>query len=323
MTVNFPPSLGFTHAPTPVTELKRNEAYRLWIKRDDLTGIELSGNKIRKLDFLFYQALQEGAEGIITCGGLQSNHCRAAAYLSRKVGLSCLLYLRGEAGQEPSGNYFLNLLSGAEIKYIDRTAYQQIDTVMAEEAARRKKKGRKYYVIPEGGSNEIGAWGYCRCFFELTGQMKEMGQPVDAVCVASGSGGTHAGLLIGKLMANSSIDIISVNVCDDAAYFQKKIIRIIKQFKARYQYRWDLKESEVHIIDGFVGAGYAEIDAQVVAVIKKVILETGLILDPVYTAKAFLGLENSMRDNKLKYENIVFIHTGGVFGLFPYYRHFI
>jgi D-cysteine desulfhydrase len=323
MAVNFPPSLGFTHAPTPVIELKRNTAYRLWVKRDDLTGIELSGNKIRKLDFLFQQALQEGADGIITCGGLQSNHCRAAAYLCRKVGLKCLLYLRGEPGQKPAGNYFLNLLSGAEIKYVDRAAYEQIDTRMTQEAARQSKQGTKYYIIPEGGSNEIGAWGYCRCFFELTGQMEDLGQPPDAVVVASGSGGTHAGLLIGKLMADSSVDIISVNVCDDALYFQKKIARIIHAFEVRYQYRWDLNESDIHIIDGFVGPGYAEIDERVVKVIKRVILETGLILDPVYTAKAFLGLENALQMHKLKYKNIVFIHTGGVFGLFPYYKHFI
>jgi len=323
MTVNFPPSLGFTHAPTPVIELKRNSACRLWVKRDDLTGIELSGNKIRKLDFLFQQASQEGADGIITCGGLQSNHCRAAAYLSRKVGLKCLLYLRGEPEKQPTGNYFLNLLSGAQIKYVDRAAYEQIDALMAQEAARQAKQGTKYYIIPEGGSNEIGAWGYCRCFFELTGQMKQLGQPVDAVVVASGSGGTHAGLLIGKLMADSSVDIFSVNVCDDALYFHKKITRIIHAFEARYQYRWDLKDSDIHIIDGFVGHGYAEIDEQVVTVIKRVILETGLILDPVYTAKAFLGLENALQKNILKYKNIVFIHTGGVFGLFPYYRYFI
>jgi D-cysteine desulfhydrase len=323
MALIFPDSLDFTQTPTPVIELKRNTSYRLWIKRDDLTGIELSGNKIRKLDFLFQEALQQGADGIITCGGLQSNHCRAAAYLSRKVGLKCLLYLRGEFTPEPTGNYFLNLLSGADIKYVDSETYKQIDHVMADEAARSAKRGIRYYIIPEGGSNEIGAWGYCRCFFELTAQMKEQGQPLDAILVASGSGGTHAGLLIGKLMETSPVDVISVNVCDDAAYFQKKITRIIHRFGERYKYHWDVKESDVHVIDGFVGGGYGEIDEQVVNVIKRLILEAGIILDPVYTAKAFLGLEKSLKENKLTYKHIAFIHTGGVFGLFPYYKHFI
>jgi D-cysteine desulfhydrase len=320
--INFPSSFGFTYAPTPIIELKSRTAQRLWLKRDDLTGIELSGNKIRKLDFLFRQAIDEGAEGIITCGGLQSNHCRAAAYLSRKVNLACLLYLRGSAEEVPTGNYFLNLLSGAEIRYVNRETYHQIDAVMEEAAASLQEKGKKYYIIPEGGSNEIGAWGYCRCFIEIVEQTRQLEIPVDAIVVASGSGGTHAGLLIGKMIEKSTIDIISVNVCDNAEYFKRKITQIIRRFEKRYDFRFEFKDSEIQIIDGFVGRGYAEIDEDVVALIKRMILNEGLIFDPVYTAKAFLGLEHLLQSGGTEYKNIVFIHTGGVFGLFPYARHF-
>ena len=323
MPVKYPPSLGFTMAPTPLVEIKTDSSCRLWLKRDDLTGIELSGNKIRKLDFLVRQAIEEGAEGIITCGGLQSNHCRAAAFLSCKVGLHCLLYLRGVAKDIPTGNYFLNLISGAEIRFVDTDSYRQIDQLMEAEAARLQKNNQKYFVIPEGGSNELGAWGYCRCYFEIVEQMAEMKKPLDAIVVASGSGGTHAGLLIGKLIDHSRTDIISVNVCDDANYFKKKISAIVQRFASRYGYQFDLRESDVQIIDGFVGNGYAEIDEEVVAVIKRMIRDEGIILDPVYTAKAFLGLEQMLQSRGKDYKNVIFIHTGGVFGLFPYYKYFL
>jgi D-cysteine desulfhydrase len=125
------------------------------------------------------------------------------------------------------------------------------------------------------------------------------------------------------MIERSKIDIISVNVCDNAAYFKRKIAQIIRRFEKRYDFRFEFKDSDIQIIDGFVGRGYAEIDEDVVALIKRMILNEGLILDPVYTAKAFLGLEHLLQSGRTEYKNIVFIHTGGVFGLFPYARHFL
>ena len=323
MQIDVPVSLGFTNAPTPIVRIKAPAGYNLWMKRDDMTGLELSGNKIRKLDFLVKQAIDEGADGIITCGGLQSNHCRAAAYLSQKVNLDCILFLRGIPGDLPTGNHLLNLLTNAKIHYVSADEYQDIDNLMDAESISRSNKGKKFYVIPEGGSNATGAWGYCQCFFEITDQIKQHQLPVEAIVVATGSGGTHAGLLVGKLLQNSKIEILSVNVCDDASHFRNKIASIISDFKKKYTSDFILQEKDIHVFDGFVGGGYGEVGSGEIDLIKRFAREEGIILDPVYTAKAFFGLENLMKENKLKYKNILFIHTGGVFGLFPYAEYFV
>jgi len=319
----LPASLGFTNVPTPIEKINAPKGYNLWVKRDDMTGLELSGNKIRKLDFLVKEAIDQNSDGIITCGGLQSNHCRAAAYLAQKLGLECILYLRGVPDETPTGNYFLNMLTNATIHCISAEAYQNIDSLMEAESKRLTNKGKKYYVIPEGGSNATGALGYCQCFFEICEQLEKLQLPVEVIAVASGSGGTHAGLLLGKMITQSEIDIISVNVCDDAAYFRNKIALIIDQFGKKYSIDLNLNKEDVAIYDGFVGGGYGEIGDREVQLIKKMVHQEGIVFDPVYTAKAFLGLENLMYKNGISYKNILFIHTGGIFGIFPYVDYFV
>jgi len=194
--------------------------------------------------------------------------------------------------------------------------------MMEMDSRNKAKRGKKFYVIPEGGSNATGAMGYCKCFYEILDQIEHQQLPVEAIAVATGSGGTHAGLLAGKLLNNSKIDIFSVNVCDDASYFRNKIISIITDFDKKYKTNIVLEEKDIHIIDGYVGGGYGEIGKEEVDLIKRIIRQEGIILDPVYTAKAYLGLEHQMKINNLKYRNILFIHTGGVFGLFPYAKNF-
>jgi len=239
------------------------------------------------------------------------------------VGLECVLFLRGVPGELPTGNHLLNLLTNAIIHYVSAEEYEDIDNLMDAESKNSSNSGKKFYVIPEGGSNATGAWGYCQCFFELSDQIKQHQLPVEAIIVASGSGGTHAGLLLGKLMQNSKIDILSVNVCDDGSHFRNKIASIITDFNNKYSFAFNLQKEDIHIIDGFVGGGYGEIGSDEVDLIKRFVRNEGIILDPVYTAKAFLGLENLMNEKKLKYKNILFIHTGGVYGLFPYAEYFI
>jgi D-cysteine desulfhydrase len=322
MKINFPPALAFTQRPTPLVRLKAPANYQLWMKRDDMTGVELSGNKIRKLDFLLQQAISEGADGIITCGGLQSNHCRTAAYLAQKVGLKAILFLRGEPEVPATGNYLLDRLSAAEIIHVSAEEYKQIEHLMQLKVREQNKRGFKYYIIPEGGSNEIGAWGYCQCFCEICDQMAETGITVDAIAVATGSGGTHAGLLLGKIMMESSIEIISFNVCDNADYFKKKITVILKKFAEKYNKSIPCREEDIHIYDGFVGGGYGKISENEVSFIRQFAREEGILLDPVYTAKAFFGLTKQMQSNQFQFRNVIFIHTGGIFGLFPYAAYF-
>lgn len=321
--INFPKSLGFSRAMTPIQKLKDHGEYRVWLKRDDMTGIELSGNKIRKLDFLVHQAIEQGAHGLMTCGGLQSNHCRATAYLGARLGMETILYLRGEPEDSPTGNYFLDLLAGATIHYVSPEEYQQIDQIMQDKAKDYENQGKNIYVVPEGGSNEIGAWGYCQCFSEIIEQIITENIHLDAVAVATGSGGTHAGLLIGKILTKSDIEIFSINVCDDAEFFRNKIYMIIKNFEQRFKKSIEIKKEDILIHDGYVGEGYGLIGEEEVNVIKRFVRDEGIILDPVYTAKAYLGLEQLMERNQLKYRNILFIHTGGVFGIFPLAKQFL
>lgn len=321
--INFPESLGFTQRMTPIIQLPRNDDFLLWLKRDDFTGIELSGNKIRKLDFLVQQALNEKADAIMTCGGLQSNHCRATAFLGAKVDLETILYLRGVADKNPTGNYLLNILSGATLNYVTAEEYRNIDEIMQQAADRYKKEGKQVYVIPEGGSNALGAWGYCQCFSELAEQIRSQKLPIEAVAVATGSGGTHAGLLIGKFLEKSDLEIFSINVCDDADFFKNKIAGIINKFEQQYNHGIDCNENDIKIYDGFVGEGYGEISTREVEFIKQFARAYGIILDPVYTVKAFIGLEQLIKQNRLEYKGVLFIHTGGVFGIFPHAEKFV
>ena len=321
--LTIPNSLNLTLAHTPIIELHQKKQTRIWLKRDDMTGIELSGNKIRKLDFLLQDALEKKAVGIITCGAVHSNHCRAAAYAATKVGLETILYLRGTKEDLPTGNHFLNLLLGVQIFYVSPDEYENIDSIMRVKSGELSQKGKHFYVIPEGGSNEVGAWGYIKCFNEILGQIEEKKYKIDAVAVATGSGGTHAGLFLGKLLNNSSVDIISINVCDNADFFRKRIYEIIKKFEDRYNKHFDFDIENIMVFDGFTGEGYGMISKREIEVIKQFVKEVGIILDPVYTAKAFLGLEKIIEQGIIHYNNILFIHTGGIFGVFPYVKEIL
>jgi D-cysteine desulfhydrase len=316
--IKFPPCLGYTQRDTPLTFLKsiQNEIpdYKVWIKRDDLTGSELSGNKVRKLDFLVHDALKQKKTHLITCGGVQSNHCRAAAFMAVKNGLKPILYLRGTMPEIATGNLLMNQLVGAEIHYITPEMYQNVDEIMEEKA----HSVREGYVIPEGGSNAIGAWGYIVCFREILNQLPLYKLKPDAIWVATGSGGTHAGLLLGKYIFNSSIEIISVNVCNDAQFFKAKIKSIIDDFQRINSLNLRITEEDIHIVDGFVGEGYALITDAEIQLIQKIARNEGIILDPVYTSKAFLGLLAQMREHKINYKKNLFIHTGGIFSIFAH-----
>ena len=322
MIKNQPISLNLTHSETPIEHLARFSArfpeYKVWLKRDDLTGIELSGNKVRKLDFLIADALKNDARRIVTCGGVQSNHCRTAAFMAVKTGLKCTLFLRGETQLIPDGNLLLDQLAGVDINYVTPETYRNIDLVMREYAEKLSAGGEITCVIPEGGSNALGAWGYISCYQEILDQARQFNLHFDAVVVATGSGGTHAGLLFGKKITNNPMEVISINVCDNPEYFKEKILRIAAEFERSFQYKLNVSDLDIKIIDGFVGSGYGQINDQVRAIIREMARSEGIVLDPVYSAKAFLGLTTLLSDGTLEYKNILFIHTGGVFGLYPF-----
>jgi len=313
--MNYPAHFRQAHLPTPIIPVRhffeKINTYEIYLKRDDFTGVELSGNKVRKLDFLMKDAQERGAKHVITCGGIQSNHCRATAFYATKLGMKTTLVLRGEMPAHITGNLLLDQLLGVDIKLVTKEEYKQVGRIMEDIATQLPEAA---YVIPEGGSNEIGAWGYVKAFNEIM----EQDSSFDTIVSASGSGGTHAGLLLGKLLSGSPVHVMSVNVCDDEAYFVNKIDSIMQRFCSRYGQSLNWGREDIHILDGFVGSGYAQIGTREAALIKRFAQTEGIVMDPVYGAKAMLGFEQNIQEGTIPGKKILFIHTGGIFGTFAY-----
>jgi D-cysteine desulfhydrase len=286
--------------PTPLVRLERVSralGAEIWCKRDDLTGLALTGNKVRKLEFLLAEALERGADVVLTTGGVQSNHARATAVAARQLGLDVVLLLRGSPTDDPDGNLLLDYLLGARIVWCTGTEYRERrDAILAELAERERAKGRRPYVIPEGGSNALGARGYAAA-------AEEIGERFDHVVVACGSGGTVAGLALGPDIG----PIHGIAVCDDRAYFEARIRAMDPAIPAPGP-RW-------HIEDGFQGPGYGIATSEVWAGVRQMAELEGLLLDPVYTGKAWWALRTRVAEGTWD-GRILFWHTGGVFGLF-------
>ena len=294
----------------------------IWLKRDDHTGSELMGNKVRKLEYLMAEALAEGATHVLTCGGEQSNHARATAFAAARLGLASVLILRCEDPAHPpaaTGNILLDRLAGAEVVWITRPAWQQRTELLAAHAARIRAAGGRPYIIPEGGSNALGSWGYLRAAHELAADLADVPKPVTVV-YACGSGGTGAGLILGaKLLdfAARGIRVAGVNVCDDRAYFVAAILRICAEAAARWQLGAHVTEADIDMIDGYVGAGYARSRPEELATITTLARRDGVVLDPVYTGKAFHAVATELGRDPARFgRSVAFVHTGGLFGAF-------
>jgi D-cysteine desulfhydrase len=326
MTIPYPPRLPLARLPTPLEPLPRAGArlgVELWIKRDDLTGTELSGNKVRKLEFLLAEAREQGADTVLTCGGAQSNHCRATAIAATRLGLRSRLFLRVPDPKSPppvEGNILLDRLAGAELVWITPADYARRLEVMGEDARRLAGEGRRPYLIPEGGSNALGAWGYVRAVEELAADLAALPRRPTTIVYAAGSGGTGAGLILGTRLFGLDARVVGVNVCDDRDYFVRVIGEICERTidEHRLPLRFD-RARDVEIVDGFVGRGYAQSRPEELARIRDLARDEGVFLDPVYTGKAFHGLSSTLeaKGRDAFGERIVFLHTGGIFGLFP------
>ncbi len=317
-----PRRLALAELPTPVRPAQRLSAdlgVEILFKRDDLTGSTLTGNKVRKLEFLLAEAMEAKADTLVTCGGEQSNHCRATAVLAAELGLHSLLFLRTENPAAPpavEANLLLDRLVGAEIRWVSREQYRRRAELFAEADAALRAVGRRPYLIPEGGSTALGAWGYIGCVEELAQQL-----PRDeklTLIYAAGSGGTGAGLLLGVKLLGLDWRVVGVNVCDDRDYFVRVIGAIVEEAIERFALKVPFARTEIEILDGYVGAGYAKSQPAELASLRDVARLSGMVLDPVYTGKAFHGMMSELRrDRHVFGPRIVFIHTGGVFGLFP------
>jgi len=331
--------LALAHLPTPLqrpARLCKELGVELWIKRDDATGGPEAGNKIRKLSYLLADALEQGCDTVITCGGVQSNHARATAVLCAQLGLRSLLMLRATeleddhagAGVPPSeqhaptiGNVLIDRMVGADIRLITRASYQRRAEVMQRAADGIAASGGKPYIIPEGGSNGLGALGYVDAMAEIRAQVDSIsalsggvadGAAFDVIVHACGSGGTSAGIALGAKLYGVAAELIAIAVCDDVAYFEERIGSIMTEAHAL---RPGLSQpARLRVVDRFKGPAYGvSTEPQRACMIEAARL-SGLVLDPVYTGKAFHGLRQ-MCASELAGKRILFVHTGGLPGL--------
>ena len=332
--------LNLANLPTKIQRLSRWSAEsgrNIYVKRDDQTGSEWSGNKIRKLEFAVQEALDAGCDFLITCGGIQSNHCRATVSVATHLGMKSAVLLR--VGEEPplDGNYFLDRLLGADVRFCTRDEYRdRRGAIMQEMADAYAAQGYKPYVIPEGASFGVGVLGYYYAMKEIVAQERELGVVFDTVVVATGSGGTLAGLQLSNLVNGYGKRVIGVCVCDDAAYFQDVAARISRdalpylvaqgELSAPQAAVWSasLKPADFSFFEEYVGIGYALSRPEELEHIARMARLEAVAFDPVYTGKATFGMVNELREGgRLRSsENILFIHTGGLYGLFPVSRSF-
>lgn len=326
--MKLPERVTLANVPTKIEKLERLSARlngpTLYIKRDDQTGTELSGNKIRKLEYAIREALDQGCDTLVTCGGLQSNHARATAAAAAKLGLGCILLLAADAPVPAQGNLLLDRLMGAEIRTVSYEDFGQrraeiMEGILKELAA----DGRKGYTIPLGASNGIGTFGYYSCLQEIAEQEKELGFRFDRIVMAVGSGATYAGLFYANRALERPTAITGINISADASYFQETIHGILQE---SFNYTGEAvpcSPAEIDIVDGYVGLGYAMNQPEELQFIAELAALEGIVLDPVYTGKAMRGLAEEIKQGRFgKEERILFIHTGGLYGAFPKYGEF-
>lgn len=310
---------NYTHARTPIEKLphlsKLLNGPTIYMKRDDLLGLAGGGNKTRKLEFLIADAIQKGADTIVTCGALQSNHCRLTLAAAVKEGLKCQLILEEGVATpydpDANGNNLLYKLLGAEsIKVVPHGS-----DVIAEMHALGEKltaSGRKPYLIPIGGSNELGSVGYIACAQEILQQTYETGLVINDVVVASGSGGTQAGLIVGFQASNAPINVHGINVSRPNETQIPKIEELVQQTVSYVNAPDHQLAASVQCYDGYVGEGYTIPTEGMVEAVQMVARTEGILLDSVYTGKVMAGLIDLIRKGAFKKEdNVLFIHTGG------------
>ena len=323
----YPERIRIAQTPTPLEKMERLSSQfgvEIFFKRDDYTGSELSGNKVRKLEFILHEAMQQGADTVLTCGGAQSNHCRATAFAAKRLGLKAVLLLRIPDPEHPptmEANILLDSLAGATIIGITPEQYKNREFYLKREAEWLEIAGSHPYIIPEGGSTALGAWGYVSAVEELvndTSQLDGADSQSTTVISAVGSGGTTAGLIMGNKLFDAGFRIVGVNVCDDRDYFQGVISKIIDDFQQEYLTQSATSSDDIEILDGYVGQGYALSQPKELKALRDLARLEGVVLDPVYTGKAYYAMISELKKNpKCFGSRIVFVHTGGLFGLFP------
>ena len=315
--------IRFAHLPTPIEALPRLSEFlkgpHLLVKRDDETGLAFGGNKTRKLEFLVAEAEAGGARTLITAGALQSNHCRQTAAAAARFGFNCILVLVGEAPLQISANLLLDQLFGAEIVWTEKS---QREAVLQETFERANAQGRKPYLVPYGGSNPTGALGYAFAMEELMQQrpfesLKPSQTSPDWMVLASSSGGTQAGLVLGKRVFGYSGKILGISVDETQSILQKRVAKLATETSERLGPRIEFTPDEVLVNDDYATPGYGVLTGAEHEAISLFAKYEGLLLDPVYTGRAAAGMIDLIRKGFFtKDENVLFWHTGGQSALF-------
>jgi D-cysteine desulfhydrase len=315
------PRVELAYAPTPLLKLERLSAelgVELWVKRDDLTGLLETGNKIRKLEFLIGEALAQGADTLITCGTLQSNCCRSVAAVAARLGLRAMLALKGAPTTEYDGNLLLDRLLGAEVRYCTEEEWAKVDQIMLEMAGRARVAGRAPYVIPESGASVVGALGYLSCGQEIAQQIRHGAPEFDTIAITAFSGGSQAGLLMARQLAGLRAEVVSIPIAREGERVRAYVGDVIDQARRRWGLAVTVPD-EIHLLDGYQGSGRSAVCDEDLAMVLRVGRREGIVLDPVYTAKAFGGLlDRIQREPGSLGRRICFIHTGGIFSIFPF-----
>jgi L-cysteate sulfo-lyase len=318
------PRVPLAFLPTPLEELHNLRQFlgtdcpRLLIKRDDQTGLATGGNKVRKLEFAIGDALAQGADTVITTGAAQSNHCRQTAAAAAKLGLKCILLLRGNEPQNINGNLLLDKLLGADIRWSgkDQHAPGEMEAMLEAIALKAQERGHKTYIIPLGASNEIGAAGYIAAIEEAYTQLQQAHITVDRIIFLSGSGGTHAGMLLGAKLLNWSVKMEGIlNSGFDT--LPEIIHNLLQKTIDHYGFTVTITPDDIVLLADAGTHAYGVITDIEREAIRALAQSEGIIVDPVYTGRALAGLINRVRNKQYRPdETILFWHTGGITGLF-------
>jgi L-cysteate sulfo-lyase len=315
------PRVSLAHLPTPLESApsltRALGGPRLFIKRDDCTGLAGGGNKVRKLEFIVGDALARGADVLITEGGMQSNHCRQTAAAAAKTGMECVLVLSPAHTPGFTGNLLLDEILGARVVAVARGADRR--PAMEQIARGLRAAGRRPYVIPTGGSTGIGALGYVDALRELETQARALDVAFDAIVFCSGSGGTHGGLAAGAKLLGSPTRLIGISDGEPRAALVEMVLRVVREVAGVLGVRLAFSADEIVVHDEYAREGYGVPNAAMVEAVRLVARTEGTLLDPVYSGKAMAGLIDLVRTGRFaKDQAVAFIHTGGTPALFAY-----
>jgi L-cysteate sulfo-lyase len=312
------PRLNLATLPTPLhrlDELSRRLDVDLWIKRDDLTGFAMGGNKVRETEYLIADALQQKADVVLTAGTYQSNHVRVIAAASQRVGLECHVFLSGSEPRPPTGNFLLDKL--LDVKIHHTASREERHPAMESFSKQLEEEGRRPYLIPLGGANAIGASGYVSAFKEMNNQIRQLSRKPAVLVFASSTGTTHAGLLVGRLQAKAKVQILGIRTDLDPDP-QEVVCRIANGLAELLGLKGRIKIDDVELNGHYVGEDFGVQTRDGTEALRLLWRLEGILLEPVYTAKTMAGLIDLAGTGIWKKQRVVFLHTGGTPATFSF-----